>query len=88
MASGEKSSVLWRCRRGTREMDLLLQQFVAAHYDHLTAEELAAFKHLLDQADPDIMDWVMERTEPPSAPIKHLIDMIRSTRLQHPIHHR
>lgn len=80
MGSGKKSSILWRCRRGTREMDLLLQQFVAETYDHLTVEEQAAFGHLLDQADPDIMDWILGRTEPPSAEIKRLIDILRSTR--------
>ncbi|MGH8120465.1 MAG: succinate dehydrogenase assembly factor 2 [Gammaproteobacteria bacterium] len=80
MDSGKKSSILWRCRRGTREMDLLLQQFVADSYDHLSAEEQAAFRHLLDQSDPDIMDWILGRAEPPSTEFKRLIDILRTTR--------
>ena len=86
MGHGEKSSILWRCRRGTREMDLLLQHFVEEHYDNLTAEEKITFKHLLEQSDPDIMDWIMERTEPPSVAIKHLVEIIRTFRLQQPIY--
>ena len=80
MDSGKKSSILWRCRRGTREMDLLLQQFVADNYDNLTSEEQAAFRHLLDQPDPDIMDWILGRSEPPSPEIRRVIDTLRTTK--------
>jgi antitoxin CptB len=65
-------------------MDLLLQQFIEEHYDNLTAEEQTAFRLLLDQPDPDIMDWVMGKTEPPTAEIKHLIDILRTISLRHP----
>ena len=81
MDSGEKSSVLWHCRRGTQEMDLLLLQFVEEHYYNLTAEEQAAFRHLLEQADPDIMDWILGKTEPPSAAIKQIVDILRTVRV-------
>ena len=65
-------------------MDLLLQQFVAEHYDNLTPAEQTAFRRLLDQPDPDIMDWVMGKTEPPTAEINRLIARIRTIRLRHP----
>jgi antitoxin CptB len=78
MVSREKSLLLWRCRRGTREMDLLLQQFVAEHYDMLAPGAQTAFRHLLDQSDPDIMDWIMGKVEPPDADTKHLIDIMRT----------
>ena len=84
MVSREKSLILWRCRRGTKEMDLLLQHFVAEHYDHLTPAEQTAFRCLLDQADPDIMDWVTGKAEPPTAVIKHLIDIMRTISLHLP----
>jgi antitoxin CptB len=79
MEPGEKSRILWRCRRGTKEMDLLLQGFVAGHYDALTPAEQTAFMRLLDHPDPDIMDWIMGRAEPPSADIKRLIAIMRAT---------
>ena len=84
MVTREKSRILWRCRRGTKEMDLLLQLFVAEHYDNLTPIEQSAFRCLLDQADPDIMDWIMGKAEPPTADIKRLIAIIRTIRLRHP----
>ena len=84
MVSREKSLLLWRCRRGTREMDLLLQQFVDQRYDSLAPEARTAFKNLLDQSDPDIMDWIMGKTEPPTEDLKQLIDMIRTTDIRNP----
>jgi len=84
MVSREKSLLLWRCRRGTREMDLLLQQFVTRHYDLLMPEAQTAFSRLLDQPDPDIMDWLMGKVEPPDAEIKQLIDIMRTMSIRNP----
>lgn len=71
-----KSAALWRCRRGIRELDLLLQRFVENHYHTLSENEQQLFNQLLDEADLDIMDWVMQRSEPPSA-YSTLIEKIR-----------
>lgn len=71
------SSLLWRCRRGIREMDLLLQRFVETRYDKLSEEEKSAFTELLEQPDLDIMDWIMERSVPPTNSLKTIIQLIR-----------
>lgn len=73
-----KSSLLWRCRRGIREMDLLLQGFIKKHYDQLTPEQQSAFAQLLEQTDMDIMDWIMQRCEPPDPAFKPIIKMLRT----------
>ena len=74
----ETSAVLWRCRRGIREMDLLLQQFVTNQYSDLSEKEKQAFLDLLDESDLDIMDWIMERKEPVSTDFKSLVGKIRN----------
>ena len=71
------SSLIWRCRRGIREMDLLLQQFVETRYGRLDEEEQKAFAELLEQPDLDIMDWIMERTVPPTHALESIVQMIR-----------
>ena len=73
----ETSAVLWRCRRGIREMDLLLQQFVTNQYSDLSEKEKQAFLDLLDESDLDIMDWIMERTVPPTHALESIVQMIR-----------
>lgn len=75
------SSLLWRCRRGLREMDLLLQYFIEKRFDLLTNEEKDAFEQLLEQPDLDIMAWITRRTEPPNEQIRHLIEIMREINL-------
>lgn len=71
------SSLIWRCRRGIREMDILLQNFLENYYKDLLPEEQNAFKQLLDEADLDIMNWVMGRQDPPSEEIAAIITKLQ-----------
>ena len=54
----------WRCRRGTREMDLLLLRFLERQYPHLDAREQSLFGALLDETDPDLYAWITGQSEP------------------------
>ena len=85
MTMNSGSSLLWRCRRGIREMDLLLQYFIEKRFDLLTNEEKDAFEQLLEQPDLDIMAWIMGRAEPPNEQIRHLIEIIREINLPQPV---
>ena len=60
------SRVLWRCRRGIRELDIAFSRFLESHYAALTPEENAAFERLLLENDLDIYDWLMGRQPPPA----------------------
>jgi len=35
----ERSRLLWQCRRGIREMDILFRDFIDQHYDQLSDDE-------------------------------------------------
>lgn len=56
----------WRARRGRRELDLILQRYLEFVYPQAPAAEQRAFALLLEQSDPDIMDWVTGQTVPPA----------------------
>ncbi len=71
------SSLLWRCRRGIREMDILLQRFIETQYDDLSSEEQKIFEQLLEETDMDIMAWIMEKAIPPSEEFAQIIQLIR-----------
>ncbi len=58
------NSLRWRCRRGTREMDLLLLRFLERDYPHLNARQQSLFGALLDEADPDLYAWITGRENP------------------------
>lgn len=68
----------WRCRRGTREMDLLLERFLAAAGAGLDDDARRALERLLDQSDQDILDWIAERSAPPDAALAAVVDRIRT----------
>lgn len=56
----------WRARRGRRELDLILQRYLESAYPAASPAEQRAFALLLEQSDPDIMDWVMGQAVPPA----------------------
>ena len=70
---------------GIREMDLLLQSFIDKYFDSLTKEEIATFEFLLEQPDPDIMDWITGRSKPPSTAIETIIDKINNAAELQPV---
>ncbi|MFT5426566.1 MAG: antitoxin CptB [Gammaproteobacteria bacterium] len=74
----ERSRLIWRCRRGIREMDILLLDYLENHYDYASTEEQNIFEELLEETDLDILSWIMERTSPDEKYIK-LITFIRES---------
>lgn len=77
---GERSRLLWRCRRGIREMDIVLQTFLNQSYDTLSDTDKNSFAQLLDEADLDILNWIMGKGEPENEGIKNIITLIRQSR--------
>jgi antitoxin CptB len=57
----ESRRLAWRCRRGLLELDIVLQRFVAQHYDGLSAAELTAFDAMLALPDNDF--WALLSSE-------------------------
>lgn len=72
-----KSKLRWRCRRGTRELDLLLTQFLAQRFDDARTPCQKAFSELLEQQDPVIADWIWGRAPVPAGDLGEVIEMIR-----------
>ena len=54
-ADPEMSRLRWRCRRGMRELDMLLLGYIENHYVNAVPAEQKAFRHLLTTPDPDIL---------------------------------
>lgn len=66
--------------RGFREADLILGPFVDQHARHLTPEQLDEFERLLDQADHDIYDWIIERAPTPPEFNTSIMNLIKAFR--------
>lgn len=76
---GPGGRLRWRCRRGARETDLMLERFLHAAGETLDEDTEADLERLLEQPDPDILDWLTGRTRPPDDGLATLIGRIRTT---------
>jgi antitoxin CptB len=56
------STLRWRCRRGKKELDLVLARFLERHLAGLDAAQRAAFERLLALEDEDLLDLILGRT--------------------------
>ncbi|MGH8605460.1 MAG: succinate dehydrogenase assembly factor 2, partial [Gammaproteobacteria bacterium] len=45
--SGTAKRLKWRCRRGVRELDLILGEFLETHFGTLSRNQQEVFAHLL-----------------------------------------
>ena len=75
-ADNSTSRLRWRCRRGTREMDLLLLHFLEQGYPRLNAREQSLFGSLLDEGDPDLYAWITGQAQPANPDYLPLIGKI------------
>ena len=78
--SKKKSRLLWRCRRGIKEMDIVLQNFIKDSYDELNNENKSAFSKLLEEQDLDILNWILGKDKPEDTALIEIIKKIRSSR--------
>jgi antitoxin CptB len=49
----------WRCRRGMKELDLLLTRYLKERYAQASTEEQAAFVEFLELPDPEIAGYLV-----------------------------
>jgi antitoxin CptB len=73
----DRGRIRWRCRRGMRELDVLLEGYFNRRFDQAAPAQQQAFLLLLEQEDPDIWAWLIGHKAPPP----ELADVI--TQLQH-----
>ena len=55
----EMSRLRWRCRRGMKELDVVLTAWLDRCYASASATEREAFKSLLEMDDPDLAALVL-----------------------------
>ena len=60
-----------------RELDLLLEKFLATGLQSLEAGDLDRLEKLLVQPDPDILAWLTGDPKPDDAEIRRIVDILR-----------
>jgi len=73
-----KDQILWRCRRGMLELDLLLRSYMNQNFDQLNKEDRARFITLLDYPDQTLLEILMGRQILADPKLESLASDIRS----------
>jgi antitoxin CptB len=68
--------VRWRCRRGMKELDVLLERWLERRWSLADGALRAAFTQLLELPDPQLEDWLLRGARPADAGLAALLDDI------------
>ena len=68
----------WQCRRGTKELDWLLQSYLETGYLTADDEEKALFVELLELEDDELLAVLMGESEGETGRMKLLVEKIRT----------
>ena len=77
MDPSEQSRLRWRCRRGMRELDVLLTRYLEEAYPGASAGDQAAFRRILDMPDPELYGLLLGRADPGDEALARVLDSIR-----------
>ena len=73
------SRLRWLCRRGMKELDLLLVNYLDNIYPSADASDQQAFESLLEMADPDLYTLVTGKTQSDDAQVTRVVEVLRRT---------
>ncbi|AHE67081.1 succinate dehydrogenase assembly factor 2 [Legionella oakridgensis] len=73
ISSEKRAKIIWHCRRGMLELDLILNRFMEKQFEFLSSNQVEAFEKLLSCQDPDIYAWLMGYEQPKD---RELIDIV------------
>jgi antitoxin CptB len=76
MSNPEMARLRWRCRRGMKELDLLLLDYIDHWYGDADATGQRTFKRLLSMPDPEILALLTGRSEPENEHLALIIERL------------
>ncbi len=67
----------WRCRRGMRELDVLLTRYLERDYPGASSHERSLFAELLELQDPELASYLLVGEPAPDSDTRALLARIR-----------
>lgn len=72
-----KARINWACSRGMRELDISIMPFFENEYDTLYDDDKRLFVRLLECADPDLFNWLMNHGRPDDEDLYYMVKLIQ-----------
>ncbi len=81
MAAGEEVPRLrWRCRRGMKELDLLLERYLATDYPAASSHRQGVFARFLELPDPELAAYLLGGVVPADPDLGRLVRELTTPR--------
>ena len=71
----EINRIAWKCRRGMREIDLLLREFSKEHLSNLDIENIELLDLILNRDDQSLYDYIFKNISLGNSEQEKFIDM-------------
>ncbi|MBA2650648.1 MAG: succinate dehydrogenase assembly factor 2 [Tatlockia sp.] len=78
MNSLRKAKLLWHCRRGMLELDLILGRFAEKYLYSMTDSQVNNFEELLTCIDPELFSWLMGHSTPVDKELAEIVEFIKA----------
>jgi antitoxin CptB len=75
----EARALRWRCRRGMKELDVLLERYAAAALPQADAAERRLLARLLEQPDPELAGYFLGGQAPLEPEMAALVTRITTS---------
>jgi len=72
------SKLRWHCRRGVKELDIVLSHYLDFHYENANKHEQNAFEKLLENEDPHLFALLMKDIEADDSNQQSVLDKLRN----------
>jgi antitoxin CptB len=72
----EGRRLLWRCRRGMKELDILLERFAREVLPTASPGQRTVFNRFLELPDPVLLDYLLGQGVPPEPELAELADLV------------
>ena len=73
----ELSRLRWLCRRGMKELDVVLSTYLDGYYEAASDDEQRQFRMLLEMPDPDIYRLLLGRGQADDTETRRLVEFLR-----------
>lgn len=68
--------LVWRCRRGMKELDLVLMRYLRERWPAAAADERAQFERILELPDPLLAAYLTGRETAPDPRLQQVLDLL------------